>query len=275
MNIARVMLASAVAVASATAAAPAAAQNFLLPSGGEKGVAIEVAHPKFKAFDTAAGSSVWYLSGGLPITSRLRLVADVPFAHARLKDAGASPEGWSSVLGNPLLGVEYLAAPGVRIEVTTRAPLTTADEGSFADAIGLVSDLMRSEAFGIDVVPLSARVSVVRALGPGFDVQARGGLTTAYHKVASSWDTDTAMEYSIFSSYSIGIARVGAGMAGRWHATAEEGALSDNAMHQAGFTADVQLAGFRPGIALRLPVDKNYREVMGSAVGMYVQLPLR
>jgi hypothetical protein len=33
--------------------------------------------------------------------------------------------------------------------------------------------------------------------------------------------------------------------------------------------------GIRPGVSLRLPIDSDYRKVVGPSFGMYVELPIR
>jgi len=284
MKNAPLVLTAALAAAALSAVQPAAAQGFLLPSAPEKGVALEAAHPDFKIFDVSAASSIWYLSGRLPVTERLRVFADVPFAHAKpkavnvggMQDATTVFEAKaSSVIGNPLLGIEYVATPAVRLELSARAPLTTADDESFADVMAAFSDPQRLEAFVENVVPVSGMVTVERSLVPGLDFRAKGGVTSVFFTGDESGETTNFVDYGVFGSYTAGIARLGSGVSGRWNASADQGSFSDRSLHQLGVTADVRLGGVRPGVSVRIPLDKDHREVVSSTVGMYLQVPLR
>jgi hypothetical protein len=176
MNKTHVVLASAFAVAAVFAAQPAAAQGYLMPSTPEKGISIEAMHPNFKELEVSTASSVWFLSGRVPVTQRLRAIVDLPFAHAKFEGlpAGFTSES-STVLGNPLVGVEFLAMPSLSLELSARAPLTTADESSFADVVGFLSDPQRGEAFIKDIVPVTAAVSYEHSLPAGLSLRARGG----------------------------------------------------------------------------------------------------
>ncbi len=262
-------------VASLGVALPATAQVYLLPAAPEKGVGIEVSHPEFKEFDVTAPTSVTFLSGRMPLNARWSVFADVPFAYAKVKGGVLDSDG-NSVLGNPMLGVEYRPVAGWTVDGGVRAPLTTADSESFADVIGFLSDPQRGEAFLEDVVPVSVSTTYHRSLTPEFGLRARGGVTSAiYTGDDDEVGTETFLDYGVFGSYHRGIARFGAGMSGRWMATADEGDFSDNSMHQLGLTADALVAGVRPGLSLRVPVNSTYRDVLSSSLGVYVQVPLR
>lgn len=273
----QLVLASAVAAASLWAAQPAAAQSILMPSTPEKGVWMEAARPNFKMFDTTLPSTVWYVSGRLPVHERLRAVVDVPFVYAQFKgDEELLGTESSSVIGNPFLGLDYVASKQLLLELGFRAPLTTANENSFADLIGFLADPQRAEAFLEDVVPVSGAVTYEQSLPAGLGLRARGGATTLFYTGAEEEQgTETLVDYGLFGSYTAGIARLGAGVSGRWAATADEGSFSEKSLHQVGFTADALVRGVRPGVSLRIPVDNNYDEVLGYSIGVYLQVPLR
>ncbi len=276
MKVVRVVCGAALVAGSLFVVKPGVAQQALLPSGPERGVELEVMHPDFKGFDVTIPSTVWHLSGRLPVHERIRIIADIPFAYAKFKDEDVEGFGSNTVLGNPLLGVEVLGPRGLRFELSGRAPLTTADEDSFADVIGALADLQRAESFMMDAVPVSAILTVERAVRPGLELRARAGATTIfdtsdYEEAESSL---TSLDYAIFGSYSAGIARFGTGLSGRWDASADEGNFGERSVHQLGLTADVNLGRVRPGLAVRVPLDKDYREFLSSSIGFYIQAPL-
>lgn len=65
------------------------------------------------------------------------------------------------------------------------------------------------------------------------------------------------------------------GVAGRWAASVDEGSFSENSLHQLGLSADVLLKGVRPGISVRIPLDEEYRDLVKSSVGLYLQVSVR
>lgn len=273
------VLASLLGAASLLGGGTAAAQSILLPESPERGFWVEAAHPDIQTIEFTGATSVWFVSGRLPVAERVNVIADVPFTHARMQGASAELFGTESnqVLGNPLLGVEYLVSPAMRVEFSTRAPLTTADDESFADVVGALGDPHRSEAYMIDVVPLSASLEYRRALDGGLGLRVRGGPTMLFNTsdVAGQSESETMLDYGVLGSYATGPARVGLGVSGRWAATADAGSFSDNSLHQVGVSADMLLRGVRPGISLRVPLDEEYREVVKSSLGVYLQVPVR
>jgi len=256
-------------------AQPGAAQGFLMPQTPERGISVELSHPSFKIFDVTMPTSVWFVAGQMPLRSNLRGVVDLPLAHAEFKGTTGEALGTNTVLGNPYLGIEYLAAPGVVVEVGARLPLTTADEESFADVIGLLSDMDRAEAFLEHAVPFLVRARAEHRISPAVTLQGRVGATTSWYTGdLEDVDAETFVDYGVFASWALEKVRLGGGMSGRWHASADEGNFGERSLHQFGLTADTKVRNVRPGVSLRLPVDKDYREVMKSSVGVYVQIPI-
>jgi hypothetical protein len=273
----------ALVVGASSLAAPAAGQGFLMPEAPERGVGLEVSHPTFKdrdLFDMTFATSVWYLTGQLPLTSRISGRADIPLAFADFK--GNDVLGSSTVMGNPYVGVAFTAIPELSVELGTRLPLTTADEESFADVIGLLGDMQRSEAFLEDVIPVNAGAVYRHHVTPAFALQARGGVTQLFFRGDSSdEDNITFLDYGLFGTYAMNVnarvvneARFGAGFSGRWNASEDADGFSENSLHMLGLTADLSMGRVRPGILVRIPLDEAYREVLRSSVGLYVQVPL-
>jgi hypothetical protein len=274
MNKTQIVFASALAAASLWTAQPAAAQNFLLPSTPEKGVWVEASHTSFKRFEADLPSTVWYVSGRLPLTSSVRAVVDLPFSYARM-DLFEDGVQTSSVFGNPYLGLEFAASRQMLLEVGTRVPLTTADPTTFADMVAFLADPQRPEAFLEDLVPLTVATTFRQNFGSGLGVRARGGVTGLIHTGEESRDPDAALDYGVMGTYTAGIAQVGLGVTGRWYATSDEGGFAESSLHHAGLSADVRLGRVRPGISLRVPLDADHREVVKSTVGVYLQVPVR
>lgn len=276
MNPIRIAAASALAAAS-LCAADAAAQSILLPSTPEKGIALEATHPNFRGAEVTAASTVLYLSGRYPVAPNVRLTADLPFAHGEPEGAlGDLVDGKTTVFGNPKVGLEVAVLPALTLEGSVRLPLTTADETSTGDAIAMLADPQRIEAFAMDVVPVTAAATYERSLVAGLGLRARAAATQVF-LIGDAADEDdvTLLDYGLFGTYGVGPARLGLGVSGRYQASGDEGGFGDRSLHFAGATADFQVAGVRPGVSVQLPLDSDQRDVLGPQVGLYLQVPLR
>jgi hypothetical protein len=271
------MIVSAAAVAGALVVGQSAqAQISEIATAPEKGVWLEVDHPSFKELDVTGATSIWYLGGRMPVMDRMRVVVDIPFAHAGFDGDAIFGSESNSVLGNPYLGIEYELTPMFGLQFGARAPITTADSESFADVVGYLADPMRGDAFLEDALPLKGAVTVGQAFANGLGIRARAGVTAAiYTGDDDDAETMTFADYGISGHYVLGLARLGAGLSGRWDISADEGGFSDNSLHQLGLTIDGQFGGVRPGLSLRLPLDRTYREVTEYSIGAYLQVPLR
>jgi len=258
-------------------ALPAAGQTSpLLPAQVERGISLEIAHPSFRELETTAATSVWHLGGSLPLlVPGLRVVADLPVAHAALDGASGELAESSTVFGNPYIGLEYAVRSFLVLEGGIRAPLTTADAESYADVVGFLADVSRGEAFLDDAFPVALGARADYRVRPDLGFSARLGMVHAFH---TGDDDDmsslTFVDYGVGTNWTRGAARVGAGLAGRWEASADEGRFGENSLHQFGITADLALGPVRPGLSLRLPLDRDHRDILKATVGAYVQVPL-
>ncbi len=253
----------------------AAAQTDLIAPTPDQGIWFEATRPHFKSLDVTIPTSIWHASGRLRVNEQLRAVVAVPFAYVGFDDDAFFGDETNSVLGNPYLGLEYRAVPGLTVELGARAPLTTADENSTADVIGVLGEPQRGEAFMQDAVPVTAALMFERSVAADFSLRARGGVTAAFYTGDDDEEeTSTFADYGLFGTYDAGTARIGAGFSGRWLASADEGSFSDNSIHQATFTIDAPFGAIRPGLSLSVPLDKSHREVMDYSIGAYLQLPL-
>jgi len=254
------------------AALPAAAQD-ILPTPS-RGVWLESSYTEFDGEGVKFPTSVTFLSGRFPLSGQTSLVADLPFSHSNIEIAGESES--STVFGNPYLGLEYAASPRLTVEFGTRLPLTSADEESTADVMAALANPLRVEAWVTDIVPVTLAANFTQDVAPNFSVRTRIGATAfQYTGDAEDVDTEGAVDYGVAGTYTSGNARFGAGLNGRWWATAEGGDFAENTLHTLGLSADVRVGGVRPGLSLRLPLDEDYREVVKGSLAVTLQVPLR
>lgn len=274
MNPTRLFLTAALGAAVLATARPAWSQTYHLPATPEKGVWVEAAYADLETLSQSFPSTLWFVSGRLPLTSEIRAVADVPFAHSRMRFSGGSRAS-STVLGNPFLGLEF-ARSGLVVETGLRVPLNTIDSESFADVMGVLGDFQRGEAFMDEVVPLSGAVTYEYGLARGASIRGRAGVIGLFYTGDDEDEEhDALIDYGVLGTYPVGSARFGLGYYGRWIASEDEGGFQDNSVHHVSLSADMKVRGVRPGVSVRVPVDKAYNDILTSTIGVYVQLPLR
>lgn len=251
------------------------AQTYHLPASPEKGFTLEASHADLESVDQSLPSTLWFLSGRLPLGQGFSAVADVPFAYSRVRFPGGAKES-NSVLGNPFVGAEY-AVQSWRFEAGLRLPLNTIDDESFADALGVLGDFQRGEAFMNDVVPVSGSVAYEYGLPRGATLRGRAGLVGLFSTADDSLavDNEALLDYGVLGTYPLGRARLGLGFYGRWAATEDEGDFNDNSIHHLALSGDFGFRRVRPGISVRIPIDETYNDLLNSTIGFYVQLPLR
>ncbi len=268
-------LGMAIAAAITATAGVAQAQSYLSPSLLEKGVWIDATHTSFKQFDVSLPSTVWTVSGRLPVGSSFGVVADVPFSYASLDFAGTSES--SGVIGNPYVGVDFAPRGNISLEIGTRLPFNTADEESLADAIAVIADPFRLEAFLDDHIPVQAAATLSQSLSGGLGFRARAGVVTLVYTGDDEEQDEaaTALDYGVVGTYAAGPARFGLGFMGRWDASADGGDFGANSFHQASLTADIGLGCLRPGVAVRMPLDSDLRDLVNASVGLYLRVPIR
>lgn len=256
---------------------PAVAQEYHLPATPTKGVWVEATYADLEGFDQSFPSTVWFVSGRLPLTSSVRLVADLPLAHSKMR-IGAGARETNTVLGNPFVGVEY-ARSSLVLGTGVRLPVNSIGEDTFADAVAFLSDFQRGEAFLDDVVPVTATATWVHALPVGVSLKAQAGVVGVFPRGGDDdeedEDTEALVDYGLMGTVPMGQARFGLGLYGRWAATEDTGGFQDNSVHHVALSGDYRWGNVRPGVAVRIPIDDAYGEILNATVGVYVQVALR
>ena len=244
------------------------AQSIWIDPGMEKALTVEMLKPNFEGGGATFTTSVHFVGLQLPASSRLRVVAEVPFAYADVKDeADPLPEGADkATFGNPYLGIEWRATPESPffIEAGARAPLTpdiftdeTIEGGSFAAAIGLLTEFgNRSEAFVPALVPVNAYANYMLRMNESpVALRLRGG--------PSVWIPTTGADVELLASYSAQLWymanrwSLGGGYIGRAIVTAEETSFGEATLNQVGGSANLSLGRFVPGLQFRVPLDED------------------
>jgi hypothetical protein len=161
----------------------------------------------------------------------------------------------------------------VVVEAGMRVPVNTIDEDTFADVLGVLGDFQRAEAFIDDVVPLPVAVTYEHGLARGASLRGRVGLVGIISTVGGVPD-DALVDYGMLGTHPIGSARLGLGLYGRWDASEDQGSFGQNSVHHLALSADLGVRRVRPGLAVRVPVDGFYNDVLKSTISAYLQIPL-
>lgn len=255
-------------------AGSAAAQAPWLGTDRSPRLAAEAFKPQFDNQKyVKGGSSALFLSGRIRATDAVSVIAEAPVAFGGYRtDSDASAQ-----VGNPYLGVELGPSRSpVWVEIGGRVPLVGRDPNSGV-AVGMLSDIDRFSAFLSQTAALSGAVDFGVRDGSGLGFRARFGpellVNTASNHEGD--DTETFLDYGAQGFWVQGPLDLRLHVAGLYNATAEGGDFGERSMHQLGLAASYLLAGVRPGISLRLPLDHDMTETLDYVLGITLEVPLR
>jgi hypothetical protein len=219
-----------------------------------------------------AFSGALFVTGVFPVTQNLTLAFELPFARSSIKSAGES--ALNNAIGNMYAGLQFgTAAPsrGFVGELGMRLPLI-GDDDFAASRIGGLTDLDRQESF-------SNGVTTVYAAGGAYarSAQATGRLRVGLSKQffgKRAGDDETFLDYGALSSVDVDRLRLGAAVTGRHHLT-EAGSFSDRSFHHAAVSASILFDQMQPGLFVRVPFDKEIREVAPTTFGVTLEFTFR
>lgn len=267
MNSRRGFGAALLAAAAGTWANGVEAQTVWTNPGGRASVELELLHPNFSdEIDFGFPSSAGFLTARVPLTGGLSLAADLPFSRAGWEDdiEGSSS---SSLVGNPYLGIEWKRSDRFTTELGVRIPTgDTEDVEKLAPIlVGTAGELDRMEAFVPEVLGVYAMANFRTPLGSqGFSARFRGG--PAFLGGDGGPD-DVVVSYTGQLWYGVDRLNLGTGVTGRANVTTDDEEV-DRTSHQVALAGDYALGQFRPGLQVRLPLDKDVRDFTGSTVSL-------
>ena len=255
----------------AALAAPAAAQSTWLDREHRPSVLVETLFPNFDGGGTDFPTWTWFAATRLPLGSTKMFVGELPYSHGQIDNGGST--GGQGSIGNPYLGIEYAPKPsGLLVELGMRIPLAN-DEKLLPFIVGYYTDAERQEAFVPD--QLTVR------LGLHYHHAANAASPIAYdvRVTPSAWistsdgfvgESEMYVGYGAWLRYEGQTARVGGGLTGRWNATNDGADFGEASVHQLDLGADFLAGSVRPGVMVKLPLDDDLTNVLGSVVGVTV-----
>jgi len=234
-------------------------------------VGLEVLRPMVGEGHVAIASFVVFASGRVSVRDGIEVVGELPFSRVDFDDA---PDGASSAIGNPYLGVSLRAGRNGRVELGGRIPLASdgddADLGSF---YGLVASLDRYEAFFPEVATLIGVGSWACSPMRGVSVVPRLGASYVMDTSDRDQDGEAFALYAL-QAWAEGNFRVGIGVTGRAILTEDQLDFGERTFHQIGLTVDAPFGAFRPGLHVRFPLDDDASGMLDGVLGLHLQYAL-
>jgi len=245
------------------------------PAAGGSWLQLEMLRPDFgeQEFTFNTATAAGFVTGRYALNGAWGVVADLPFSRASWSveaesgSASSSPlAGNSTLIGNPYLGVEWQATPRVMAEFGVRAPLGDLED---LDAlapmlVGMAGELERLEAFLPETFGLYAVGSYRAPLADNVSFRLRGGPSFVG---GDGGPDDLLVSYSGQIWYEKDQLSLGSGVTGRANATTDDDD-ADRTSHQVIVAGDYRFGQLRPGLQLRLPLDKATREFTTYTIGL-------
>jgi hypothetical protein len=244
---------------------PGLAQAPWLGTDRSPRVGAELLMPRFDYQDEIrTASSALFLSGRFRAGETVTVVAELPMAFGGERYYG----GARTQLGKPYVGVELGRANApVWVEVGGHVPISVDDNGGAA-LVGRFADFSRQSAF-LEVLSLAGALNVgspetsrarfrLRA-GPEWLIGPLGGSALLLNYGAQVAGDAGPVTASLFLNGS--------------RIATESGILGERSV-QLGTTVSCAVGGVRPGVVLRLPLDRDLRDYLDYVVGVTLEVPL-
>lgn len=255
------------------AAAPAArAQTIWTPLDHRTTGRVEFWHAHFKNSVGAPSSSSGplFFSLAFPVDQRLAINFELPYARAAIDDPFSGANQSESTMGNPYFGVQvgalnkptsFVGELGLRLAATSASKLG-------AVLVGVLSEPERIQAFIPKTNTLSAAGNIV-IRRPTSSARIRVGVSEVMAS-KSNGGNNTLIDYGAQASTDVQLFRFGGALTGMYAASGS-GSFSERSNHFATGMASVALGGFRPAISVRLPFDKDIRDVVPWMLGLSLE----
>lgn len=201
-----------------------------------------------------------YLNAQYPLSGSLALIAEVPFALANY-------DGESEfALGNIGIGLNYFR-PGSKFKGELYVGIPTASEKE-AGFFGVFSDLTeRISAYNTTSMPIRLMGNFLNYPEKGFIYRIRYGFELA---VATDEDQDTELLFglSALAGYAFSGGMVQGGLSTISIISESDLEFSERVIESFVLNGEFNVGSFRPGVVLRIPIDKDFREIVDLGIGL-------
>jgi len=285
MRLTRVLSPLIVLTAMAVPATVVHAQRYWHDEQGRDAFRFDFALPFLKGDDHKFFTGSFVPSLSLKAGDGFRVEADVPVARA-------GGDNTSSIrLGNPYLGLRIGddAKPvsgtlGVRIPASKRP--TTAIATRAIEA-GMISEYDDFEAYDSNLLTVRGALEYHRARGDGLMFGARGAGSLQMNTSGDpSADSEMLFDYGVRSGYEGTRALATLALTGRYLITAPDHnfacpagdpdcnpkGFNERTHHQITGVIELRSMRIRPRVSLRVPLDKDLRDIAGAVLGVGVSI---
>jgi len=285
MRLTRVLSPLIVLTAMSVPATVVHAQRYWHDEQGRDAFRFDFALPFLKGDNHKFFTGTFVPSLSLKAGEGFRVEADVPVARA-------ADDNTSSIrLGNPYLGLRIGddAKPvsgtlGVRFPASKRP--TTAIATRAIEA-GVISEYDDFEAYDPNLLTVRGALEYHRARGDGLMIGARGAgslqMNTSGDPTA---DSEMSFDYGVRSGYEGSRALATVALTGRYLITAPDHnfvcavadpdcnpkGFNERTHHQVTGVLELRSMRIRPRVSLRVPLDKDLRDIAGAVLGVGVSI---
>jgi hypothetical protein len=218
------------------------------------------------------------VSGQATVSERLSIVGELPISYARTEAAntfGETKTASSTTVGNPYLGIELWGrSMPFFLELGMRMPAVD-DPAFFSSAVGTLTDLNRVGTFVVDQVPVQLVGNYHYALpSPDISFRIRGGTETFFPAGEKAPTGTMILTYGAQAWYHGTSLVAGLGFTGRWRTTGRDTGFREGSFHQISAVLQGAFGGVRPGLIVRVPMEKVLRDVLPVVAGVTMTIDL-
>lgn len=232
---------------------------------------LEILKPEYDRGDQSFLTSAIFLSARAPVTRNIIFIGELPFSYINWDIPQGADLGSQQTFGNPYFGLEIdLRRVPLFFELGVRAPLTADPEKENGEATknGYFTDFIdRAEAFAPNAFPISGFVNLIIESNTGFSLRLRAG-PAIWIPTGDRDESETFILYSAQAWWDFGSVHVGGGLSGRYISSQNDGTFGERSTHQLGFGLDLSLGIFSPGFQIRIPLDKEYKDILNIVFGI-------
>ncbi len=252
------------------------AQSIYTDFERDKRLNLEIVKPAISSnlYNSAVNSSFLnssiFFTTHIPFWEKYLFIAELPFAYANVDLAdfrSANIKG--TTIGNLYLGFQsYLEdTPALMTEFGIRLPLAAKENNG--TVIGEISDLIeRAEAFTPGILSVHGMLNYFRKNSSGYSLRARLGPIFWFNtNENSSLGPDVFFVYGVAFGMDQEIVRVKGGVNGRLSTIQNSLNSGKRFFHQFGIHIDFGAAKVKPGFSLRVPLNRNYENIIDYSFG--------
>lgn len=240
---------------------------------------VELWHPHFDAQSSGGSVSTTsgplYFSFGFPVNEKVALAFELPYTRASVRNDPFFGDYSDNTVGNPYVGVQ-LGAMRQRVSFVGEigARVAAVSQSSFlSSGIGMLADPERLEAFAPKSNTLAAAGNVV-IRRPTSSTRFRLGVTQLFSSRTTGFGDHMLLDYGAQSSVDVDRFRFGGALSGRYAMQGGRTAGNRSTDFAVG-SASYSFGTVRPSLSVRLPFERDVRNLIPWTLGLGVEVEFR